>query len=127
MDLVDTPKKEIQDINITELIEKIIETIKIAAQIAALNPRGTNRERTNKCAQEMKNIRLLADKDRPQDAVNNIGVAFRVMEMLTETSDEKIVNKNVKDIATEILDNDDESLTSVSEYDSANSYFSDSD
>ena len=75
----------------------------------------------------MKNIRLLADKDRLQDAVNNIGVAFRVMEMLTETSDKKIVNKNVKDIATEILDNNDESLTSVSECDSANSYFSDSD
>ncbi len=49
------------------------------------------------------------------------------MEMLTETNDEKIVNKNVKDIATEILDNDDESLTSVSESDNANSYFSDSD
>ncbi len=42
----------------------------------------------------MKNIRLLADKDRLQDAVNNIGVAFRVMEMLTETN--KV--KNVKDI-----------------------------
>ncbi len=86
MDVVDTPKKEIQNMNVTELTEKIIETIKIAAQIAALNPRETNKERANECAQEMKNIRLLADKDRLQDAVNNIGVAFRVMEMLTETS-----------------------------------------
>ena len=66
----------------------------------------------------MKNIRLLADKDRLQDAVHNIGVAFRVMKMLTETSDKKIVNKNVKEIATEILNKDDESLTDVSEYDS---------
>ena len=83
-------------------------------------------ERANKCAQEMQNIRLLADKDRLQDAVNNIGVAFRVMEMLTETSDKKIVNKNVKDIATEILDNDDESLTDVSLTD-VSEYDSDSD
>ncbi len=123
MDMVDTPKKEIQDMNVTELIEKISETTKITA----LNLWETNKERAKECAQEMKNIRLLADKDRLQDAVNNIGVAFRVMEMLTETSDEKMVNKNVKDIATEILHNDDESLTSVSEYDSAHSYFSDSD
>ncbi len=123
MDEVDTPKKKIQDMNVMELTEKISETTKIAA----LNLWGTNRERTKECIQEMKTIRLLADKDRLQDAVNNIGVAFRVMDMLTETSDEKIVNKNVKDIATEILDNDDESLTSVSEYDSANFYVSDSD
>ncbi len=66
----------------------------------------------------MKNIRLLTDKDRLQDTVHNIGVAFRVMEMLTETSDKKIVNKNVKEIATEILNKDDESLTDVNEYDS---------
>ena len=31
MDVVDTPKKEIQNMNVTELTEKIIETIKIAA------------------------------------------------------------------------------------------------
>ena len=43
----------------------------------------------------------------------NIGVAFRVMEMLIETSD-----KNVKNIEMETLNSDDESLTDVSEYDS---------
>ncbi len=116
--MVDTPKKEIQDMNVVELIEKISETIKIAA----LNLWGTNRERTNiaidECAQKRKDTRLLADKSRRQDAVDNIGVAFRVMEMLMETNDTKIANKNVKDIALEMLVSDDESLTSVSEYDS---------
>jgi hypothetical protein len=127
MDMVDTPKKEIRDMSVTELIEKISETTKIAA----LNLWGTNREHTNvaidECAQKMKDIRSLADKSRLQDAVDNIGVAFRVMEMLTETNDTKIANKNVKDIASEMLVCDDESLTSVSEYDSACSYVSDSD
>ncbi len=118
MDVVDTPKKEIQDMNVMELIEKISETTKIAA----LNLWGTSRERTNiaidECAQKMIDIRLLADKSRLQDAIVNIGVAFRVMEMLTETNDTKIANKNAKDIASEMLVSDDESLTSVSEYDS---------
>ncbi len=103
MDVVDTPKKKIQDMNVMELIEKISETTKIIA----LNLRRTNRELSNECVQEMKNIRLLADKSKLRDAVDNIEVAFHVMEMLIETS-----NKN---IAT---DSDDESLTDVSEYDS---------
>ena len=76
MDMVDTPKKEIRDMNVMELIEKISETTKIAA----LNLWGTNRERTNvaidECAQEMRDIRLLADKDKLQDAIVNIGVAI---------------------------------------------------
>ena len=63
---------------------------------------------------KMKDTRLLADKSRLQDAVDNIGVAFRVMETLMETNDTKIANKNV----SEMLVSDDESLTSVSEYDS---------
>ncbi len=33
MDMVDTPKKEIRDMSVTELIEKISETTKIAALI----------------------------------------------------------------------------------------------
>ena len=118
MDMVDTPKKEIRDMNVMELIEKISETTKIAA----LNLWGTNREHTNiainECAQKMKNTRLLADKSKLKDAIDNIGVAFRAMEMLTETNDTKVTNKNVKDIVSEMLDSDDEELTSVSEYDS---------
>ena len=118
MDMVDTPKKEIRDMNVMELIEKISETTKIAA----LNLWGTNRKRTNiaidECAQETKNIRLLADKSKLKDAIDNIGIDFRVMEMLTETNDTKVTNKNVKDIVSEIIDSDDEELTSVSEYDS---------
>ena len=35
--------------------------------------------------------------------------------MLTEINDTKAANKNVKDIVLEMLDNDDESLTSVSD------------
>ena len=118
MDMVDTPKKETQDMNIMELIEKISETIKIAV----LNLWGTDRERTNvaidECAQKMKDNRLLADKSKLNDAIDNIGIAFHVMEMLMETNDTKAANKNVKDIVLEMLDNDDESLTSVSDEDS---------
>ncbi len=117
--------------NVMELIEKISETTKIAA----LNLWGTNRERTNiaidGCAQEMKDIRLLADKSKLKDAIDNIGIAFCVMEMLTETNATKIANKNVKDIVLEMLDSDDEELTSVSDYDSdsidVSFYISDSD
>ncbi len=104
------------DINvITELIEKICETTKIAA----LNLWETDREHTNvtidECTQKMKNIRLLADKSRLKDVIDNIGIAFRVMEMLTEINDTKVAIKNVKDIVSEMLDSDDEELTSVSE------------
>ncbi len=104
--------------NVMELIEKITETTKLAA----LNLWGTNRERTNvainECAQEMRDIRLLADKSKLQDALDNIGIALRVMEMQTEISDARVANKSVKDIASEMLDDDDEELTSVSEDDS---------
>ena len=123
MDVVDTLKKEITDMNVSELIEKIIKTTKIAA----LELRKTNKERINECAQEMRDIRLFADNIRLRDAVDNIGVAFRVMEMLTETNN----TRSVKDIVSEMLDNDDESLTDVSEYDSDSAdvsfYISDSD
>ncbi len=111
-------KKEKRDMDVMELIEKISETTKIAA----LNLWGTKRKRTNvaidECAQKMKNIRLLADKSELQDALDNIGIALRVMEMLTETNDTKIANKSVRDIVLMMLDNDDEDLTSVSEDDS---------
>ncbi len=115
MDMVDTPKKEIRDMNVMELTEKISETTKIAA----LNLWGTDRECTNvaidECTQEMKNIRLLVNKSKLQDALNNIGIAFRAIEVLTETNDVKIANKNVRDIVLGMLD---EELTSVSEDDS---------
>ncbi len=79
MDMVDTPKKEIQDMNVIELIEKITEVTKIAA----LNIWGTNRERTNiaidECAQEMKDIRLKANTYKLINAINTMEVAFRVM------------------------------------------------
>ncbi len=63
----------------------------------------------------MKDFRLLADKSKLQDAIDNIGIAFRVMEMLTEINDTKITNKNVKDIVLEMLNSDDEELTDVSD------------
>ncbi len=57
-------------------------------KIAALNLWGTDRERTNiaidKCAQSMKDIRLKANRRKLNDALDNIGVAFRAMEMLTK-------------------------------------------
>ena len=106
--MVDTPKKEIQDMNVMELIKKISDVIKITA----LNLRTTNREFTNvyinNSAQDMKDIRLLADKSRLQDALNNIEVALRVM---TKISAKKVVNESAQDIAKMMLDTDDESLT----------------
>ena len=90
-------------------------------KIAALNLWGTNRECTNiatdECAQEMKDIRLQADKSKLQDAVDNIGVAFRVMEALTEIGKRKAINKSVRDIVREMLDSDSEELTSDSDSD----------
>ena len=103
-------KKEIRDMDVMELIEKISETTKIAA----LNLWGTKRKRTNvaidECAEKMKNIRLLADKSELQDTLDNIGIALRVMEMLTETNNTKIANKSVRDIVLMMLDNDDEEV-----------------
>ena len=117
MDMLDMPRKEIRYMNVMELIEKIMEVTKIAA----LNLWGTDRERTNiaidECAQEMKDIRLQVNRRKLTDAVNIIEVAFRAMETLTEISNTKAANKNVKNIVLEMLDSDEE-LTSVSEDDS---------
>ncbi len=118
--MVDTPRKEIRDMTVMELIEKIMEVTKIAA----LNLWGTNRERTNiaidECTQKMKDIRLQANKRNLNGALDNFGVAFRAMEMLTETNNVRVTNKSVQDIVKGMLDTDsnDEELTSVSEDDS---------
>ncbi len=63
----------------------------------------------------MKDIRLKANAYKLVNAINNIEVAFRIMEALTEISDVRVTNKSVRDIVTEMLDSDDEELTSVSE------------
>ncbi len=118
MDVVDTPKKDIKDMNVMELIEEITETTKIAA----LNLWGTSRERTNiaidECAQKMKDIRLKANKEKLDDAVGNIVVAFRSLDVLMGINDIGVANISVQDITKIMLDNDDESLTSVSDCDS---------
>ena len=119
MDVVNIPKKEIKDMNVMELIEEITETTKIAA----LNLWGTNRMRTNiaidECAQKMKDIRLKADKEKLNDAVGNIMAAFRPLDTLMAISDKGVANISVQDIVNKImLDDDDESLTSVSDCDS---------
>ncbi len=118
MDVVNTLKKDIKDMNVMELIEEITETTKIAA----LNLWGTNRERTNiaidECAQKMKDIRLKANKEKLDDAVGNIVVAFRSLDVLMGINDIGVANISVQDITKIMLDNDDESLTSVSDCDS---------
>ncbi len=125
MDVVDTPKKEIRDMDVMELIEEITETTKIAA----LNLWGTNRERTNiaidECAQKMKDIRLKANKEMLDDAVSNIIAAFRSLDTIMAINDEGVANISVQDIVKEIMlnEDDDESLTDVSDCD----YDSDSD
>ena len=110
MDVIDTPKKEIQDMNVMELIEEITETTKIVA----LNLWGTSRERTNiaidECAQKMKDIRLKANKSRLSEAFDNITITLRVFETLNEITDSKVIWKSVQDIVEEMLDKDDESL-----------------
>ena len=57
----------------------------------------------------MKDIRLLADKSTLKDATDNIGVAFRVMEALTEISNTKATNKSARGIAREMLDSNSDS------------------
>ncbi len=127
MNVVDTPKKDIKDMNVMELIEEITETTKITA----LNLWGTNRERTNvaidECAQKMKDIRLKADDVRLSEAFDNITITLRVFETLNEITDAKVIWKSVQDIVEEMLDKDDESLTSVSDDDSCPTCDSDSD
>ncbi len=128
MDVADTPKKDIKDMNVMELIEEITETTKIAA----LNLWGTNRERTNiaidECAQKMIDIRLKADKTRLSEAFDNITITLRVFETLNEITDSKVIWKSVQDIVKEMLDeDDDESLTDVSDDESCPRCDSDSD
>ncbi len=118
MDTVNYIKKNIRDMDVTDLIEEITET----AKIAALNLWGTNRERTNiaidECAQKMKDIRLKADDVKLIDAFDNVMIAIRVFENLNKIINAKVIHKSVQDIVKEMLDNDDESLTSVSDCDS---------
>ena len=127
MDTVNYLKKDIRDMNVMDLIEEITETTKIAA----LNLWGTNRERTNiaidECAQKMKDIRLKADKTRLSEAFDNITITLRVFETLNEITDAKVAWKSVQDIVKEMLDEDDESLTDVSDDNSCPTCDSDSD
>ncbi len=128
MDTVNYVKKDIRDMNVKELIEEITETTKIVA----LNLWGTNRERTNiaidECAQKMKDIRLKADKTRLSEAFDNITITLRVFETLNEITDSKVIWKSVQDIVEEMLDeDDDESLTDVSDDESCPTCDSDSD
>ena len=118
MDTVNYVKKDIRDMDVMDLIEEITETTKIAA----LNLWGTNRERTNiaidECAQKMKDIRLKADDVKLINAFDNVMIAIRVFENLNKIINAKVIRKSVQDIVKEMLDNDDESLTSVSDCDS---------
>ena len=115
MDVVNIPKKEIQNMNVTELIEEITETTKIAA----LNLWGTNRERTNitidECAQKMKDIRLKADDIKLINALDNVMIATQVFDNLNKIINAKVILKSVQDIVEEMLDNKDEILTDVSD------------
>ena len=119
---------DIKDMNVMELIEEITETTKIAA----LNLWGTNRERTNiaidECAQKMKDIRLKADDVKLIDAFNNVMTAIQVFDNLNNITDSKIIWKSVQGIVKEMLDeDDDESLTDVSDDESCPTCDSDSD
>ena len=128
MDTVNYVKKDIKDMNVMELIEEITETTKIAA----LNLWGTNRERTNiaidECAQKMKDIRLKADDVKLIDAFNNVMTAIQVFDNLNNITDSKVIWKSVQGIVKEMLDeDDDESLTDVSDDESCPTCDSDSD
>ena len=115
MEAVNYIKKDIRDMDVTDLIEEITETTKIAA----LNLWGTNRERTNiaidECAQKMKDIRLKADDVKLIDAFDNVMITIRVFENLNKIINAKVIRKSVQDIVEEMLDKDDESLTDVSD------------
>ncbi len=120
-------KKDIRDMDVADLIEEIIETTKITA----LNLWGTNRERTNiaidECAQKMKDIRLKADDIKLIDAFDNVMIAIRAFDNLNKILNAKVIRKSVQDIVEEMLDEDDESLTDVSDDNSCPTCDSDSD
>ncbi len=82
MDEVDTPKKEIQDMNVAELIGAINGTM----LMTALSLGCSDFRRLTRCVQEIKNIKLRADKDRLQEAFDIIDVTFRVMSILINVS-----------------------------------------
>ncbi len=63
----------------------------------------------------MKSIQSLANRDKLQDAIDNIGIAFHAMEALLEISYIRAMSKSTQDIMIEMLDSDDEELTSDKE------------
>ena len=108
---------DIRDMDVMDLIEEIMKTTKIAA----LNLWGTNRERTNiaidECAQKMKDIRLKADDIKLIDAFDNVMTVIQVFNNLNNITNAKVIKKSVQNIAEEMLDKDDDSLTDVSDCD----------
>ncbi len=72
----------------------------------------------DECAQKMKDIRLHVDKRKLKNAIDNIRIALRAMEMLRETNDVKVANRGMQDIARGTLNSDNEELTSDSDNDS---------
>ncbi len=76
----------------------------------------------------MKDIRLKANKARLSEAFDNITITLRVFETLNEITDSKVIWKSVQDIVEGMLDEDDDkSLTDVSDDDSCPTCDSDSD
>ncbi len=119
MDIADIPREaakpnfrlRAKDMNVMELIEEVMEVIKIAA----LNLWTTNRKRSNiaidESAQKMKDIRSLADKNKLQKALDNIGIALRATEILLEIGHTNAMNKTTQDIVRGMLDSDNEEIT----------------
>ena len=92
------------------------------------NEQRAYEHRHRRMRSEIKDIRLKADKTRLSEAFDNITITLRVFETLNEITDSKVIWKSVQDIVEEMLDeDDDESLTDVSDDESCPMCDSDSD
>ena len=82
------------------------------------NEQRTHKHSHRRVCTEYEKYPSPSGQKKTKDAVDNIGVAIRTMEVLMEISDAKVANKSTRDIAREMLDSDNEELTSNSEDDS---------
>ena len=98
--------KEIQDMKADELIGKLSNVIRRTS----LQLYDTSRDFSNvyirNGAQDIKDIRLLANKRELRDAIDYMGEVFCVMRTLTRLSDEDVTDKTAYHIAGMMLRTD---------------------
>ncbi len=91
--------KEIQDMKADDLIEKLSYVIK-RTSLQLYDTRGDSPNvYVRRGAQDMKDIRLLANKKELRDAIDYMGEVFCAMRTLTRLSDEDVADKTASRVA----------------------------